>query len=172
VGVLWVRRGIPLLSQITGGGQERGRRAGTEHLAGIVGMAAALRLAEERRTGYVAHCTALRDQLIAGVLSTIPAAHLNGDATHRLPNNANLRFVGVESESLLILLDQQGICASSGSACTSGALDPSHVLLALGHSHEQANSAIRLTVGKDVSSAEIAQAVAALQGAVGRLRGE
>lgn len=171
-GLLYVRRGTPLLPQINGGSQERGRRAGTENVPGIVGLAAALRLAEERRTWYAEHCMTLRDQLIEKVLRRIPGAHLNGEHTHRLPNNANLCFDGVDSESLLLLLDQHSICVSSGSACTSGALDPSHVLLALGLSHEQASSSLRFTVGKDVTYDDIAQVVDVLPGIVAQVRGE
>jgi cysteine desulfurase len=155
VGALYVRRGTPLLPQISGGTQERQRRAGTENIPGIVGMAAALRLAEERREWYAEHCAALRDRLIEGVLARISGTRLNGHPTRRLPNNANLAFAGVDSESLLLLLDQRGICASSGSACTSGALDPSHVLLALGLSPELAAQSLRFSVGKDTSSTDI-----------------
>ncbi|MFL5800598.1 MAG: cysteine desulfurase NifS [Roseiflexaceae bacterium] len=155
VGALYVRRGVPLLPLINGGGQERRRRAGTENIAGIVGMAAALRLAEERRPSYVEHCAALRDRLIAGIRARIPDAYLNGHPTRRLPNNANLAFDGVEGESVLLLLDQQGIAASSGSACTSGALEASHVLLALGLPHERAIGTVRFTAGKDTTAEEI-----------------
>lgn len=170
VGVLYARRGTPLLPQINGGGQERQRRAGTENVPGIVGLAAALKLAEERRPWYVEHCTRLRDQFIDGVLEHIPGTWLNGDRVQRLPNNANLSFNGIDGESMLLLLDQQGICASSGSACTSGALDPSHVLLALGLTPEQARSAIRFSVGKDVTAADIADVLRVLSSAAQQLR--
>ncbi len=169
VGALYVRRGTPLLPQINGGAQERQRRAGTENVAGIVGLAAALRLAEERRSWYAEHCTALRDRLIEGVLTHIPATMLNGHRTRRLPNNANLCFAEADSESLLLLLDQQGIYASSGSACTSGSLDPSHVLLALGLSHAQASSSLRLSVGKDTTADQIDRVLDALMSIVEQL---
>lgn len=170
VGALYVRRGTPLLPQINGGGQERRRRAGTENVPGIVGLAAALRRAEERREWYVAHCSALRDQLIAGVLASVPDTQLNGDPRQRLPNNANLAFAGIEGESLLLLLDQHGICASSGSACTSGSLDPSHVLVACGLTPEQAISSVRFSVGKDITTADIDLLLTLLPDIVARLR--
>jgi cysteine desulfurase len=170
VGALYVRRGTPLLPQINGGGQERRRRAGTENIPGIVGMGAALALAEERRDWYAQHCANLRDQLIDGVLARIPDARLNGHRARRLPNNANLAFAGVDSESLLLLLDQRGICASSGSACTSGALDPSHVLLALGLLPELAAQSLRFSVGKDTSSADIDYLLDVLPALVEQLR--
>lgn len=171
VGALYVRRGTPLLPQINGGGQERRRRAGTENVPGIVGMAVALRRAEERREWYVAHCSALRDRLIAGVLERVPDTQLNGDPRQRLPNNANLAFAGIEGESLLLLLDQHGICASSGSACTSGSLDPSHVLIACGLTPELAISSVRFSVGKDTTIADIDLLLTLLPDMVTRLRG-
>ena len=137
VGALYTRQGIPLTNIIEGGAQERGKRAGTENIPGIVGMAAAL-----------------RDKLIAG-LSQIPHSVLNGDPVHRLPGNVNLCFEGIEGESLLLLLDQKGICASSGSACTSGSLDPSHVLLAIGRPHEVAHGSLRLSLCEDNSPEEV-----------------
>jgi cysteine desulfurase len=155
VGALYVRRGTPLLPQINGGGQERRRRAGTENVAAIVGMAQALRLAEERRPSYTAHCTALRERLLAGLHTRIPDTSLNGHPSRRLPNNANVAFDGIEGESLLLLLDQHGVAASSGSACTSGALEASHVLLALGLTHERAIGTVRFTLGKDTTADEI-----------------
>lgn len=170
VGVLYVRRGLALLPQITGGGQERRRRAGTENVAGIVGLAAALHLAEERRAWYSPHCRALRDELINGILERIPAAHLNGDRVRRLPNNVNVAFAGTDGESILLLLDQQGMCASSGSACTSGSLDPSHVLLALGLTPAQASSSIRFSVGKDTTRADIQRVLEVLPAIIERLR--
>jgi cysteine desulfurase len=170
VGALYVRRGVPLLPLISGGGQERRRRAGTENMAAIVGMATALRLAEERRASYVAHCTALRERLIAGILARIPDASLNGHATRRLPNNANLAFDGVEGESVLLLLDQQGIAASSGSACTSGALEASHVLLALGIPHDRAIGTVRFTLGKDTTAEEIDYVLDVLPAQIEQLR--
>jgi cysteine desulfurase len=170
VGALYVRRGTPLLPQINGGGQERRRRAGTENIPGIVGMGVALALAEERRDWYARHCANLRDQLIDGVLARVAGSWLNGDRTQRLPNNANLGFAGVDGESILLLLDQQGICASSGSACTSGSLDPSHVLLTLGLAPEQASSSLRFSVGKDTTAADIARVLDVLPEIIERLR--
>ena len=154
VGVLYTRQGIPLTNIIEGGAQERGKRAGTENIPGIVGMAAALREACDRIDETTEKVTALRDKLIAG-LSQIPHSVLNGDPVHRLPGNVNLCFEGIEGESLLLLLDQKGICASSGSACTSGSLDPSHVLLAIGRPHEVAHGSLRLSLCEDNSPAEV-----------------
>ena len=145
VGVLYARQGIPLTNIIEGGAQERGKRAGTENIPGIMGLAAAL----EESCGHIdedtARLTKLRDKLIAG-LSKIPHSALNGDPVHRLPTNVNFCFEGIEGESLLLLLDQADICASSGSACTSGSLDPSHVLLAIGRPHEVAHGSLRLSL--------------------------
>jgi cysteine desulfurase len=155
IGLLYARRGVPMLSQVTGGGQERRRRAGTENVAAIVGMARALQLAEERRPAYAAHCTALRDRIITGLLERIDGATLNGHPTQRLPNNVNLIFDGIEGESVLLLLDQQGIAASSGSACTSGSLEASHVLLALGLPHERAIGSVRFSVGQSTTQADV-----------------
>ena len=145
VGALYVRKGFPLVNVIEGGAQERGKRAGTENLPAIVGMAAALKEACDHIDENAAKVTALRDKLIAG-LSQIPHSVLNGDPVHRLPGNVNLCFEGIEGESLLLLLDAKGICASSGSACTSGSLDPSHVLLAIGRPHEVAHGSLRLSL--------------------------
>ena len=145
VGALYVRQGIPLATLIEGGAQERGKRAGTENIPGIVGMAAALKEACEHMEENAVKVSALRDKLIAG-LSQNPHSALNGDTVHRLPGNVNFCFEGVEGESLLLLLDQRGICASSGSACTSGSLDPSHVLLAIGRPHEVAHGSLRLSM--------------------------
>ena len=144
-GVLYVKKGIPLVNVIEGGAQERGKRAGTENLPAIVGMAAALQEACDHIDENAARVTALRDKLIAG-LSKIPHSALNGDPVHRLPGNVNFCFEGIEGESLLLLLDAKGICASSGSACTSGSLDPSHVLLAIGRPHEVAHGSLRLSL--------------------------
>ena len=154
VGVLYTRQGIPLTNIIEGGAQERGKRAGTENIPGIVGMAAALREACDRIDETTEKVTALRDKLIAG-LSQIPHSVLNGDPVHRLPGNVNLCFEGIEGESLLLLLDQKGICASSGSACTSGSLDPSHVLLAIGRPHEVAHGSLRLSLCEGNSPEEV-----------------
>ena len=144
-GVLYARKGIPLVNIIEGGAQERGKRAGTENLPAIVGMAAALQEACDHIDENAAKVSALRDKLIAG-LSKIPHSALNGDPIHRLPGNVNFCFEGIEGESLLLLLDAKGICASSGSACTSGSLDPSHVLLAIGRPHEVAHGSLRLSL--------------------------
>lgn len=145
IGVLYCRKCIPLVSLIEGGAQERGKRAGTENLPAIMGMAAALDDACEHMAENSVKLTALRDRLIAG-LSKIPHSVLNGDPVNRLPGNVHFCFEGIEGESLLLLLDAKGICASSGSACTSGSLDPSHVLLAIGHPHEIAHGSLRLSL--------------------------
>ena len=144
-GVLYARKGIPLVNIIEGGAQERSKRAGTENLPAIVGMAAALQEACDHIDENAAKVSALRDKLIAG-LSKIPHSALNGDPVHRLPGNVSFCFEGIEGESLLLLLDARGICASSGSACTSGSLDPSHVLLAIGRPHEVAHGSLRLSL--------------------------
>ena len=144
-GVLYARKGIPLVNIIEGGAQERGKRAGTENLPAIVGMAAALKEACDHIDENAVKVSALRDKLIEG-LSKIPHSALNGDPVHRLPGNVNFCFEGIEGESLLLLLDAKGICASSGSACTSGSLDPSHVLLAIGRPHEVAHGSLRLSL--------------------------
>ncbi len=148
IGVLYARRGIPLVSLIEGGAQERGKRAGTENVPAIVGMAAALSDACAHMDENAKKLTALRDRLIAG-LSEIPHAALNGDPVNRLPGNVHFCFEGIEGESLLLLLDAKGIEASSGSACTSGSLDPSHVLLAIGRPHEVAHGSLRLSISEE-----------------------
>ena len=145
VGALYVRKGFPLVNVIEGGAQERGKRAGTENLASICGMAAAMKEACDRIDEYMPRVTAMRDKLIEG-LSRIPHCALNGDPVNRLPNNVSFCFEGIEGESLLLYLDAQGICASSGSACTSGSLDPSHVLLAIGRVHDVAHGSLRLSL--------------------------
>ena len=145
VGLLYARQGISLTNIIEGGAQERGKRAGTENIPGIVSMAAALKEACDHIDENAAKVSALRDKLIAG-LSRIPHSAVNGDLDHRLPGNVNFCFEGIEGESLLLLLDAKGICASSGSACTSGSLDPSHVLLAIGRPHEVAHGSLRLSL--------------------------
>ena len=154
VGALYVRKGVPLLPHIEGGAQERRKRAGTENVAGIVGLAAALQTACDHLETNAAKVTALRDRLIDG-LAAIPHAALNGDRDHRLPGNVNVCFEGIEGESLLLLLDDRGICASSGSACTSGSLDPSHVLLAIGRPHEVAHGSLRLSLCEENTEAEV-----------------
>lgn len=170
VGALYVRRGTSLLTQINGGGQERRRRAGTENVAGIVGFAAALQRVEERRASYVTHCTALRDRLIDAIMEQIPDTRINGHRTQRLPNNANLSFAYAEGESLLLLLDQVGICASSGSACTSGSLEPSHVLMALGLTVDEAHGSVRFTLGKDTTATDVDRLLEVLPAMIERLR--
>ena len=145
VGLLYARQGIPLTNIIEGGAQERGKRAGTENIAGIVSMAAALKEACDHIDENAIKVSALRDKLIVG-LSAIPHAALNGDPVNRLPGNVNFCFEGIAGESILLLLDAKGICASSGSACTSGSLDPSHVLLAIGRPHEVAHGSLRLSL--------------------------
>jgi len=154
VGVLYARRGIPLVNVIYGGAQERGKRAGTENLPGICGAAAAFDEACSQMEAHAAHLRPLRDKLIAG-LTAIPHAVLNGDAECRLPGNVNVCFEGIEGESLLLLLDTKGISASSGSACTSGSLDPSHVLLALGRPHEVAHGSLRLSLSAYNTAEEV-----------------
>ena len=169
VGALYARRGIALTNLIEGGAQERGRRAGTENTAGIAGMAAALDEAARNMERDSAKMTALRDRLIAG-LSQIPHSALNGDAERRLPGNVSFCFEGIEGESLLLLLDDKGVCASSGSACTSGSLDPSHVLLAIGRPHEVAHGSLRLTLSGETSEEDIDYTIKAVTEVVAYLR--
>ena len=154
VGALYCRRGLMLTNLIDGGAQERGKRAGTENLAGIMGMTAALEHAVANLDAYTARVTALRDKLIAGI-STIPHCDLNGDRVNRLPNNVSFCFEGIEGEALLLLLDMKGVAASSGSACTSGSLDPSHVLLAIGRIHDVAHGSLRLSLSEYTTDEEI-----------------
>ena len=146
VGALYVRRGFPLVNVIDGGAQERGKRAGTENIAAIRGMAAALKDACDHRRENMARVTAMRDRLIRGIEEQISHCDLNGDRINRLPGNVSFCFEGIEGESLLLLLDAKGVCASSGSACTSGSLDPSHVLLAIGRVHDVAHGSLRLSL--------------------------
>ena len=169
VGVLYARRGVALTNVIYGGAQERGRRAGTENLPGIVGAAAAFEEACARMEENAQKMTALRDRLIRG-LTAIPHTVLNGDAVRRLPGNVNVCFEGIEGESLLLMLDAKGIAASSGSACTSGSLDPSHVLLALGRPHEVAHGSLRLSLDVDNTPEEIDYILDVLPGIVSYLR--
>lgn len=169
VGVLYCKKGVLLTPLINGGAQERGKRAGTENLAGIAGMAAALEDACAHMDENAAKVAAMRDRLIAG-LSKIPHSVLNGDPVHRLPGNVHFCFEGIEGESLLLLLDEKGICASSGSACTSGSLEPSHVLLALGHTHEIAHGSLRLTLSADNTMEQMDTIVAAVTDVVDYLR--
>ena len=170
IGVLYARKGILLTPLIEGGAQERGKRAGTENVPAIMGMAAALDEACEYLDENAAKLTALRDKLIAG-LSEIPHSILNGDAVHRLPGNVNFCFEGIEGESLLLLLDDKGICASSGSACTSGSLDPSHVLLAIGRVHDIAHGSLRLTLSEEITAEDVAYTIQAVKEVVAYLRG-
>ena len=169
VGILYARRGIALTGIIEGGAQERGKRAGTENMPAIVGMAAALEYACAHIEQDSAYVTSLRDKLIAG-LSRIPHSALNGDPVNRLPGNVSFCFEGIEGESLLLLLDAAGICASSGSACASGSLDPSHVLLAIGRPHEVAHGSLRLTIDAGNTEEEIDRIIEAVPAVVERLR--
>jgi cysteine desulfurase len=170
VGGLFVRRGVKLVPQLTGGGQERNRRSGTENVAGIVGMARALEIAVAEMPREIPRLQTLRDELINGVLAQIPDSRLNGHPTQRLPHNANFSFLGVEGEALLLQLDLHGIAASSGSACTSGSLEPSHVLLALGLSHEWALGSLRLTLGRFTTRQHLERVLAVLPSIVEKLR--
>lgn len=170
VGALYCRKGIRLPSYIMGGAQEKGRRAGTENVAGIVGLGAAIQLATEQLKENRAKMTALRDRLMAGIQERIPEVKLNGHPTKRLPNNVNFSFKYIEGESILLMLDMNGIAASSGSACTSGSLDPSHVLLALGLPHEIAHGSVRLTLGDETTAEDIDYTIDVLEKTVTRLR--
>ena len=170
VGVLYARKGVPLTTLIEGGAQERGKRAGTENIPAIVGMAAALEEACRNMEANRVRMTALRDQLIQG-LEQIPHSVLNGDAQKRLPGNVHFCFEGIEGEALLLLLDDKGICASSGSACTSGSLDPSHVLLAIGRPHDIAHGSLRLTLSEATTEEEVRYTIDAVTQVVAQLRG-
>ena len=170
VGVLYAKKGIVLTPLIEGGAQERGKRAGTENIPGIMGMAEALADACDHIDENAKKVGALRDRLIAG-LSKIPHSALNGDAENRLPGNVNFCFEGIEGESLLLLLDAKGICASSGSACTSGSLDPSHVLLAIGRPHEIAHGSLRLSLCEENTDADVDYMLAEIPKIVEYLRG-
>ena len=169
VGALYVRRGLPLVNIIEGGAQERGKRGGTENLPGIVGMAAAMEDACANMDAHNEKVIALRDKLIAG-LSQIPHCDLNGDRINRLPGNVSFCFEGIEGESLLLLLDAQGISASSGSACTSGSLDPSHVLLSIGRVHDVAHGSLRLSLCHENTEEEIDHILTAVPQVVELLR--
>lgn len=169
VGFLYARKGTVLTNLIEGGAQEKGKRAGTENVPGIMSMAAALKEAAEGIDMNMAHQSALRDRLIRG-LSEIPHSALNGDQKRRLPGNVNFCFEGIEGESLLLLLDDKGICASSGSACTSGSLDPSHVLLAIGRVHDVAHGSLRLTLGEDITEEEVDYIIKSVKEVVEYLR--
>ena len=170
IGFLYIRKGIRIGSFVHGGAQERSRRAGTHNTPGIVGLGTAASAAARDMEKNIEKETKLRDHLIERVLAEIPYSRLNGDRTKRLPGNANFCFRFIEGESLLILLDQQGICASSGSACTSGSLDPSHVLLAIGLPHEIAHGSLRLTLSEETTPEDIDFTVDQLKKIVARLR--
>lgn len=171
IGFLYIRKGLKLRSLIHGGAQERKRRAGTENVPGIIGIGAATARAMRTMNERIAKETELRDYLIERILDEIPYVKLNGHKTKRLPNNANFSFRFIEGESLLIMLDMKGICGSSGSACTSGSLDPSHVLLAIGLPHEIAHGSLRLTLSEDTTKEEIDYVVESVKEIVAQLRG-
>ena len=170
IGVLYIRRGVKMCSLMHGGAQERGRRGGTENVPGIVGLAKALELAYEDLDAKNNRIRGIRDYIIDGILTKVPYAKLNGHPTKRLPNNINISFEFVEGESLLLLLDMNGIAASSGSACTSGSLDPSHVMLAIGLPHEKAHGSIRVTLGDSNTMEEADKLLEALPAIVQRMR--
>jgi len=170
VGALYVRRGTRLVTLQTGGGQERGRRTGTENVAGIVGLGVAMRLAAERRASEAERQTRLRDRLVEGIVERVPGALLTGHPTQRLPNNASFCFPGTQGEALVVALDLEGFAVSSGSACTSGNTEPSHVILALGVEREVAQGSLRLTVGRDTTEADVDALLEALPPIVARLR--
>ncbi len=170
VGFLYMKKGIPVKNLIEGGAQERGRRAGTENVPGIAAMAEALKEAVRDLDKNAALISAKRDRLIAG-LKEIPHSAVNGDEEHRLPGNVNFCFEGIEGESLLLLLDDKGICASSGSACTSGSLDPSHVLLAIGRVHDVAHGSLRLSINEEITDEEVEYVIKSVKEVVEYLRG-
>ena len=170
IGALYIRKGVKIDQYLHGGAQERGQRAGTENLAGIVGMGKAIEIATQHLEENAARLTVLRDKLIDGILAEIPDVRLNGHRTQRLPNNVNVSVRYVEGEALLLRLDLAGIAGSSGSACTSGSLDPSHVLLAIGLPHEIAHGSLRLSLGTDTTEAEIDEVLDKLPGIVKTLR--
>ena len=170
VGALFVRRGTPFEPQQMGGGQERQRRSGTENVPGVVGMAEALRLATEEREWLNEHCRHLRDRVIAGIQDNMEGTHLNGHPTERLANNVNISFEAVEGEPVLLGLDFAGLCASSGSACSSASLEPSHVLLAIGRPADLAQGSLRITLGAGNTEEEVDYLLNVLTGLVDRLR--
>ena len=170
IGFLYIRTGVKIRSFVHGGAQERKRRAGTENVPGIVGLGTAVKRAVATMQERTDKEVELRDYLIDRVLKEIPYCRLNGHRTDRLPNNANFSFQFVEGESLLIMLDMKGICGSSGSACTSGSLDPSHVLLAIGLPHEIAHGSLRLTLSEEITKEDIDYVVDTLKGIVSHLR--
>ncbi len=170
IGFLYIRRGVKIRSFVHGGAQERKRRAGTENVPGIIGLGTAVRRAAATMEERGKKESRLRDHMISRIMEEIPYCRLNGHKADRLPNNVNVSFQFVEGESLLIMLDGKGICASSGSACTSGSLDPSHVLLAIGLPHEIAHGSLRMTLGEETTEEEIDYVVDCLKEIVGRLR--
>lgn len=170
VGALYIRKGTRIAPFMTGGAQESSRRAGTENIAGIVGFGKAAELAVCEQQEQFEKLTLLRDRLMQGILNTIPYTRLNGHPTLRLPHNVNISFEFIEGESILLNLDMKGICASSGSACTSGSLDPSHVLLAIGLPHEIAHGSLRLTLGRENSQEDVDYVLEVLPGIINKLR--
>lgn len=170
VGALYIRKGIKINPLVHGGGQERRRRAGTENVPGIVGLGKAIELAYQNIDKHMDRTTKLRDRLISGIIDNIPYSRLNGHRTQRLPGNINVCFRFIEGESMLLLLDEMGICASSGSACSSGSLDPSHVLLAIGLPHEIAHGSLRLSIGDDNTEEDVDYVLNILPKIVKRLR--
>ncbi len=170
VGLLYVKRGTPFEEQNAGGGQERQRRSGTENVPGIVGFGEALYLAVSEREETSAHCLRLRERLTQGIFETIDAVRLNGHTEHRLPNNVNISIKGVEGEPVLLGLDFAGVCASSGSACSSASLEPSHVLLAIGLTAEEAQSSLRITLGRDNTEEDVDYLLSVLPDLIGKLR--
>jgi cysteine desulfurase len=170
VGAMYLRKGTKIQRFMNGGGQETNRRAGTHNVPGIVGLGKAAELAREKMDETIPRLVSLRDKLIDGIFERIPDVRLNGHRTQRLPNNVNVSFEGIEGESIILLLDMHGICASSGSACTSGSLDPSHVLMALGMRHEQAHGSLRLTLGRENTEWDVKNVLEALPVIVERLR--
>jgi cysteine desulfurase len=170
VGAMYLRKGVRIQRFMQGGGQESNRRSGTHNVPGIVGLGKAAEIAGLEMADSAPKITALRDRLIDGIFEKVPDARLNGHRTRRLPNNVNFSFDGVEGESMILLLDMHGICASSGSACTSGSLDPSHVLMALGLKHEEAHGSLRLTLGRENTEWDVKNVLEALPVIVERLR--
>ena len=170
IGALYIRKGVKIDPLIHGGAQERGHRAGTENLPGIVGLGKAIELAEEGLAENAARMTVLRNRLISGLTAALPNMRINGTMDKRLPNNVNVSFAGIEGEAVLLRLDLEGIAASSGSACTAGSLDPSHVLTAIGLTRDEAKGSLRLTLGTDTTQADIDEVVKKLPGIVASLR--
>jgi len=170
VGALYVRRGTPIIPTMHGGGQERGLRSGTENLPGIVGMGKAAEIARTGSKVESSRLTEMRDRFIRGVLESIPESYLNGHPTMRLPNNVNVRFSYIEGESVILSLDMEGVACSSGSACTSKTLEPSHVLLATGLKHEEAHGSLLFTLGRQNTMEDVDYVLGLLPGIVDRLR--